>query len=123
MSRFGDLSKSRVNDSRSRIDQTRDLSQSGAPSPVRGTNNPNTINLKNLRKFDKATGGFRDKNFTEEYSVNKTELYLSRSPSRPRDGSKSPIVGRPTPNFNAKTLKTKPITSKLLKPIKEERVI
>lgn len=118
VSRFGDHSKSRINDSRSRADQTRDLSQGGAPSPVRGTNNPNTINLKNLRKFDKATGGFRDKNFTEEFSVNKTELYLSRSPSRPKDGSKSPITGRPTPNFNAKKIKPKSIGLKLLKPLK-----
>lgn len=67
-----------LNDSKSRVDKSRD----GAPSPIRGSNNnQNTINLNNLRKFDKATGGFRDKNFTEEYSVNKAEIYLSRSPS------------------------------------------
>ena len=75
-------------------------------SPIR-SNNPNTINLKNLRKFDKATGGFRDKNFTEEFSVQKTEKYLSRSPNRPegRDLSKSPVAGRPTPNFTSKQQK------------------
>ena len=64
-------------------------------SPIRA-NNPNTISLKNLRKFDKATGGFRDKNFTEEYSVQKTEKYLSKSPSRPdgKDASKSPVTNK-----------------------------
>lgn len=81
--------------------------------------NPNTINLKNLRKFDKATGGFRDKNFTEEFSVQKTEKYLSRSPNRPdgKDASKSPVAGRPTPNFNSKALKQKSAAPKLLKPL------
>jgi len=70
-------------------------------SPMRGSHNPNTINLRNLRKFDKATGGFRDKNFSEEYSVNKAEKYLQRSNSRPGDRennkSKSPV--NRTPNF------------------------
>jgi hypothetical protein len=63
-------------------------------SPMRGSHNPNTINLRNLRKFDKATGGFRDKNFSEEYSVNKAEKYLQRSGSRPADrvNSKSPVT-------------------------------
>jgi hypothetical protein len=90
-------------------------------SPIRSSNNPNTINLKNLRRFDKATGGFRDKNFTEEFSVNKTEQYLSRSPNRlgGRDASKSPVAGRPTPNFTAKSSKVKSVAPKLLKPLKQ----
>ena len=95
VSKLGDVSKnSRGNDSRSRLDQTRDQSMSRMTSPMRGSHNPNTINLRNLRKFDKATGGFRDKNFSEEYSVNKAEKYLQRSASRPADrvNSKSPVT-------------------------------
>lgn len=68
VSRFGDLSKSRLNDSKSWLDKSRDKSVSMIGSPSRA-NNPNTISLRNLRKFDKVTGGFRDKDFTEEYSV------------------------------------------------------
>jgi len=30
------------------------------------------MNLKNLRRFDAATGGFKNKDFTEDYSINKT---------------------------------------------------
>ena len=39
------------------------------------------INLRNLRKFDNLSGGFKDKDFTEEYSVSKTLIYLQRSKS------------------------------------------
>jgi len=39
---------------------------------------PKKFNRGALRSFDKSTGGFRDKEFTEEYSVAKTSVFMQR---------------------------------------------
>ena len=70
------------------VSQTRDLSCSSAfnlqtsmadRDVSRLVNQSRDLNLKNLRKFDHVTGGFKDKEFTEQYSVNKTALFLGQS--------------------------------------------
>ena len=39
------------------------------------------VSKKNLRAFDKVTGGFRDKDFNEDFSVQKTNKFLGGDPS------------------------------------------
>lgn len=36
------------------------------------------LNLKNLRKFDKQTGGFQDKDFNEEFSKSKVDTFVQK---------------------------------------------
>lgn len=57
--------------SRSRADVSRnDVSRDGDQS---------IFNLRNLRKFDKQSGGYREKEFTEEYGIDKAENFLHKS--------------------------------------------
>lgn len=64
----------------------RDLSQSIIKRDYSRDSSQDRVNLRNLRKFDKSTGGFRDKDFTEEFSCEKSRNFVNqnkRSKTRP----------------------------------------
>ena len=63
------------------------------------------FNLRNLRKFDRISGGFRDKDFTEEYSEQKTLAFLQRRSSH--STIREPLHNSKTPKKAVKRQKPK----------------
>lgn len=75
-------SVSASNNSRSQT-RARDLSSNGGtPKKLRKRrkipNDENGLNLRNLRKFDKLSGGFKDKDFSDQYSISKVDRFLQK---------------------------------------------
>ena len=66
------------------MNKTRDLSytrgmiKKNGDSPDNGLDNSNAnyFTKQSLRQFDKLTGGFRGKEITEEFSINKAQMFL-----------------------------------------------
>jgi len=60
--------------------RVRDLSSNGGtPKKIkkrRKIEDVDGLNLRNLRKFDRATGGFKDKDFSDQYSISKVDRFL-----------------------------------------------
>ena len=60
--------------------RVRDFSSNGGtPKKIkkrRKNDDVDGLNLRNLRKFDRLTGGFKDKDFSDQYSISKVDRFL-----------------------------------------------